>query len=247
MAWTLRALMGLSFGLGSLLLAGCDSGSDSGGETTSPAGPTSTGGGAKEGTKIEFTDGWVPLNDFGIQGSFYTFKDDMDSDGDTVIGTSLITPDSFAGTGTRICASGTAGKVLPGTDGAAAYDDYWGAAIGFNLSQVEGEDAALPYNATTHMVTGFAFTLSGDAPLPTGGELRFNVKVAGDSNNYCAEITSIGEVSFRLSQLKKSCWMPEEVTPDPANLEALHWQYVTNVNDSYDFNLCIDELRVLTD
>jgi hypothetical protein len=235
--------MGLSFGLGSLLLAGCDSASEDTGPTgtTSPTTSTSTGGGVAEGTVIPFADGWVPLQDFGIQGAFYTFGDFTDGDSNGVVGTSTITPESFAGTGAKVCASGMAGVVVD-----KQYSDYWGAAVGLNLSQEENVDTALPYNATMHGVTGFSFTIEGTEVLPADGELRFNVKVAGDTNNYCAEITSSGNVSFRFSELQKSCWEPEAVFPDATNLEALHWQYVTNDSTGYAFDICITELRALT-
>lgn len=242
--------MGLSFGLGSLLLAGCDSSSDgdtsSGGSTS-----TTTSGGTLEGTPIPFENGWAAFdqNPFAIQGAFYTFKDNPeDADSDTVVGTSTIAPESFADGGMQVCATGSAGQVMM-ANGALAYDDYWGAAIGFNLKQVEGEDAALPFDATATMppITGFSFNVAGADPLPAGGELRFNIKVAGDTNNYCAKITAAGPNSFRLTEMLQSCWMPEQITPDPTKLEALHWQYVTNSTASYNFDICITELRALTD
>ena len=96
-------------------------------------------------------------------------------------------------------------------------------------------------------MTGFSFNVAGTDPLPAGGELRFNIKVAGDTNNYCAKILAAGPNSFRLTELLQSCWMPEQITPDPTKLEALHWQYVTKTDAAYDFNLCITELRALTD
>ena len=248
MAWTLRALKGLSFGLACTFVAfGCD---DGGGDDTSASGGSNTTGGTPaEGTPIPFTDGWAPIdqNTFGIQGSFYTFNDNEDTDGDGIGGTSVIMPPDFAGTGTQVCATGTAGQVLPGADGAAAYDDYWGTAIGFNLSQEEGVDAALPYDAMSKGVAGFSFTIAGDNPIPATGELRFNIKVAGDDNNYCAEITASGNSTFMLTELYQKCWEMDTLlpTPNPIQLEALHWQYVTNTMASYDFSLCVTELRVI--
>lgn len=228
------------------MLAGCDSG-DSG--SSGPSGNTSTtGGGMLEGSPIPFMDGWVPYdqNDFFIQGAFYTFKDNPeDADGDSIIGTSTISPDMFgAGSGTQICAQGSAGQVIE-----MNYDDYWGAAIGLNLKQEVGDDAALPFDATMTdpPITGFSFNIAGANPLPEGGELRFNIKVANDTNNYCAKITSAGPNSFRFSQLLQSCWAPEQITPDPTKLEALHWQYVTKTDKTYEFDICITELRALTD
>jgi len=248
MAWTSRGLLGLSFGLVSLVLAGCgsdDSSSSSGGIPTT----TTTGGGDLMGEPIPFADGWAALdqNTVGIQGAFYTFKDDEDSDGDGVVGTSTISPDSFEGTGTQVCATGNAGMVMNGTDGMPAYDDYWGTAIGFNLSQDVGVDTALPYDAAAKGVTGFSFMLAGDNPIPAGGELRFNIKVAGDTNNYCRKVSAAGPVTLKLTDMWQSCWenVATAPTPDPTKLEAIHWQYVTNTTASYDFSLCVTELRAL--
>jgi len=204
------------------------------------------------GEPIAFENGWAPLtgNTVGIQGAFYTFKDDEDSDGDGVVGTSQITPDSFATGGLTICADGSAGMVQDGTDGMPAYDDFWGTAIGFNLSQDEGVDTALPYDASANGVTGFSFMITdgaGGQAIPTGGELRFNIKVAGDTNNYCRKILAVGASSLKLTDMWQSCWenVATAPTPNPANLEALHWQYVTNTTADYSFSICLTELRAL--
>ncbi|HEY6722882.1 MAG TPA: hypothetical protein VI197_02590 [Polyangiaceae bacterium] len=244
--------MGLSVGLGSLWLAGCDSSSEEG-DTSSAAASTTGGGGMLTGTPIPFSNGWVPFaeNPFLIQGAFYTFKDNPeDADGDTIIGTSLITPESFADSGAQICATGTAGKVDgKNTDGSDAYDDFWGAAIGLNLKQEEGMDAALAFDAAAAGLTGFSFMIEGASPIPAGGELRFNIKVAGDSNNYCKKITAAGANTFKLSEMYQSCWMNDTTlpTPDATKLEAIHWQYVTNTSASYDFDICITALAGTTD
>jgi len=243
MAWTSRGLLGLSFGLVSLVLAGCGS------DDSSSSGGTGTTGSGLMGEPIAFENGWAPAsgNTVGIQGSFYTFRDNEDSDGDTIVGASTIDPASFDMAGTQVCATGEAGAVGLDTAGMPAYDDYWGAAIGFNLSQVEGEDAALSYNATMNGVTGFSFMIAGDNPLPEGGELRFNIKMAGDTNNYCRKIPAAGPVSFKITDMWQSCWENSATapTPDPTKLEALHWQYVTKEGLTYPFAICITELRAL--
>jgi hypothetical protein len=137
---------------------------------------------------------------------------------------------------------------LPDSAGAAAYDDYWGTAVGFNLSQVEGMDEALPYNASMAGVAGFSFTIGGTDPVPAGGELRFNIKVAGDTHNYCAKILASGDSTFMLADLHQDCWLATAAsnpTPDATQLEALHWQYVTNTTDTYSFDICVTALRVI--
>ena len=208
---------------------------------------TSTSNGAPDtplGVPIPFTDGWAPLadNEVGVQGAFWTA-----SDADDGAGTSSIAPQSFADGGTKICALGSAGQVLPGADGMPDYVAHWGTLIGFNLSQEEGTDYALPYDATAHDVVGFSFVIGGSNPLPPGGELRFNLKVKGDDNNYCRKIPTTGMITFRITDLWQSCWQNDATlpTPDATQLESLHWQYVTNTTASYEFDICITDLRAI--
>ena len=213
-------------------------GSNSG--TSTPSVTSTTAG--VESHLIPFEDGWAPMerNTLGIQGAFYTFSDMYDG------GTSFI---SQTFQGNEACAQGFVGRVELGPDGLPAYAIYWGAALGFNLYQEVGFDAAMPYDAAAHGVSGFAFVVKGPNPLPAGGELRFTVKVAGDPHAYCAKIPSVGDNAFHLRELHQDCWNFDVTapTPDPTQLEALHWQYVTNLAQGYRFDLCIAELSALTD
>lgn len=237
----MRALVEIGFGLGCLLaVAGC--GSDDDGSSTSGG----SGGGVDN--PVPFENGWAPLdqNSAGIQGAFYVFNDNDDGGGSAITPTTG-SDGSFSMAGTTVCASGTAGQVMNDSAGSPDYSSYWGAAIGLNLSQEVGMDAALPYNASTQGVTGFEFIVGGDNPIPAGGELRFNIKVNGDDNNYCRKINQPGLNTFKLTDMWQSCWENDASapTPDPSKLEALHWQYVTNTSASYDFHLCIEALGVL--
>lgn len=213
------------------------------------AGGEASGGGLP----IPFEDGWASedQNELGIQGEFYTFSDsESDTDGNGSIGTSSIEPETFADSGAEICTHGSAGQVLDGPDGQPDYLTYWGAAIGFNLNQEEGEDAALAYDATAHKVVGFSFVVAGSSPIPPVGELRFNLKVAGDAHNYCTEIVAPGLSTFLFTDLWQDCWVvPSDTSPslDPTQLEALHWQYVTTSTASYDFDICISDLRAIVE
>jgi hypothetical protein len=126
------------------------------------------------------------------------------------------------------------------------YDIYWGGAIGFNLNQAEGDDPpAEPFDASAAGVTGFGFDVSA---LPIGGQLRFNVLVAGeDTNNYCAAITAPAGNQFHWTDLKLSCWAAEDATPDPTRIQAVHWQIVTNDSGPFDFDFCVTNITALTD
>ena len=104
--------------------------------------------------------------------------------------------------------------------------------------------------AGSNGVAGFSFTLGGTNPLPAdGGKLRFNIKVFGEeTNSYCVEVLASGNNTFMISDLHQSCWeatASSNPTPDATKLEALQWQYVTNVDATYAFDLCITELRVI--
>jgi hypothetical protein len=197
---------------------------------------TSTTGGRVV-SPIPFAEGWAPLeaNTLGIQGAFYVVADSFEA------GNSLIEGD-FAGT--RACATGIAAQVLPGPDGAPLYATYWGALMGFNLSQEAGSDTPLPYDAASHGILGFGFNIAGSDPLPPGGILRFNVKVSGDSSIYCTELRMPGLQVAYLSEVRQNCWAfdPTAPTPDLTRLEALHWQYATNESYGYAFDLCINDL-----
>jgi len=69
----------------------------------------------------------------------------------------------------------------------------------------------------------------------------------GDYNSYCSNVPVTGINTFYLTEMWQSCWENDATapTPDPERLEALHWQYVTNADASYDFSLCISRLFVL--
>jgi len=247
--------MGLSFGLGCVFgLSGCDDAASDGGPTTGTTSPGTSTTGADvplEGDPVAFADGWADImgNTHNIQGSFFTFADSAgdDADGDGLFGISTIEPATFAGAGATVCAHGIAGQIGKNADNTVAYEDFWGAAIGLNLSQAPDMDP-LAFDAMTNNVAGFSFKIEGSAPIPEGGELRFNIDTADDTNNYCAKIDAPGNNKFMLADLHQSCWDATTLTlptPDPTQLQALHWQYVTKEDKSYDFDLCITELRVI--
>lgn len=224
---------------GSATTLGASSADQAGPSTSSSVSTTSnvssTGGPVFN--PIPFADGWAPLeaNTLGIQGAFYVAADSSDAGNSVIEG-------YFAGT--RACASGIAAQVLPGPDGVPLYGTYWGALMGFNLTQEAGSDTPLSYDAAFHGILGFGFSIAGSDPLPPGGILRFNVKVSGDSSIYCTEIRTAGPQRVYLSEVRQSCWEsdPTAPTPDLTRLEALHWQYATNDSYGYTFDLCIEDL-----
>lgn len=234
--------------------SGSDSGNDSGGDSTRGnatsavvvvTGAVTTSDGISMTTGGPPIDpGWIPVspvngwvsavdNTVGIQGALWTATDVGSG------GNSIIDPASFENSGESICVSGSASQVLN-----MEYSTYWGAMVGLNLNQVEGESTPEPYDALAHGVTGFGFDLDN---LPLQGELRFGVKVYGEATEYCAPVYStISE--FRWEDLWADCWEPNSpITPDPSRIESIHWQVVTNSFSRVDYAFCISNLVALTD
>ena len=239
MAWKICGLIGtLTLGLAAM---GCDS--SGGDDPEGSGGATSTGTGTTgpspyTGIAINPMNGWVSRMDnaASIQGAFYTFDDNEDG------GTFEINPETYETYGPDICADGMAEQVMN-----MEFSTFWGGAIGFNLNQEEGSDTAMPYDATANGVTGFAFDIG---PLPIGGELRFNVLVAGEpDNNYCKRITAETGMAneFRWSDLQLNCWAAEPVNPDATKIEAVHWQIVTNQSAAYPYDFCVSNITALQD
>jgi len=202
----------------------------------------STTGGGLSIHPIPFADGWAPLaqNDVGVQGAFYTFGDEVSGGNSRIEVRDAGSPELF-------CAQGEAALVLSGPDGLPAYSTYWGAAVGFNLAQEPDAQFGGAYDARAKGVIGFSFRLEGENPLPRGGELRFNIKVFNDDNVYCVRVPASGDNRFLITDLRQSCWQsnPMRLPPDPSQLEALQWQYVTNITSSYPFDICITKLAAI--
>jgi len=82
----------------------------------------------------------------------------------------------------RMCTSGTAAQVLPGSDGQLAWSAIWGNIVGVSLA---GSDPnAMPalgaYDAPAHGITGFAFDIEGALPI---GHLRVLVPTIDDDHD----------------------------------------------------------------
>lgn len=185
---------------------------------------------------IPFRDGWAPLgeNQYGVQGAFWVATD---------LGGS-VAAGSFDDVS---CIRGAVAQVRVGAGGGPDFGYYWGALLGFNLNQERASDAALPYDARAHGVAGFGFVVAGTNPVPVGGELRINVKVAGDDSIYCSRVIGSGPTTYTFASIRENCWEndPAAATPDLSRIEALQWQFATNRDHGYGFDLCIEQLWVI--
>lgn len=202
--------------------------------TTSAVSTSTTG--AISNVDIPFRDGWAPLeqNQYGIQGAFWVAAD---------LGGS-VAAGSFDDAS---CIRGAVARVTVGPNGNLDFGYYWGAMLGFNLSQGSDSGPARSYDATAHGVIGFGFVVGGNNPVPPGGELRINVKVYGDDSIYCNRVIGNGPTAYTFASIHQNCWEGDSTapTPDPSRIESLQWQYATNLDRSYDFDLCIEQLWVI--
>jgi hypothetical protein len=193
--------------------------------------------------------GWVAgaMNQWGIQGSFYTFGDFTG----TPAGTSTIsmTPDF---TGGRVCVSGS-GAAIP-VDPVlmmptpASYSQYWGAGVGFNLADAGGTVGAGPWQRGT--VTGFSFTITG-TQIPPGLQFRFKASpIEGTvaNPNYCVPGVAMGANTFKFNQILLNCYDATSLTAiaPTAPLHDIQWQIATVAGAPTPFNFCIENLTPIT-
>lgn len=243
------------------------------GGTTSTGGTTGAGGTATGGTtgaggggnSISINGAWVPMdgNTVGIQGAFFILEDSV-KDGaaveDSLTHTDF-TADSdpveeagvskFGPMTDKPCISGTAAQVTT-VDGMECnpagsdcdWDDLWGGGIGLSLNETGGDDSVKsPFDADAAGISGFQFTVSGDA---AGATIRFKATdVPNDGEDFCAKIV-LGQENQQVTfdQLKHMCWGADGTkTLDTTQLMQLQWQIVTDASGSYPVtNFCIENL-----
>jgi len=163
---------------------------DSGGSRDAAGGGSGSSGGAGTALTPDAT-GYVSVTALNIQGAWYGYGDCWGTNGAppgvcestggfpagecSSITFPLPPSTSDAGEGGApavftqttpgtMCLSGTAAKVINGTNGKPDYSDIFGIGIGLDFNNQMGTKAA--YDATSNKVTGFSFTLSG---VPSAG------------------------------------------------------------------------------
>lgn len=188
--------------------------------------------------------GWVAgaMNQFGIQGSFYTFNDNMDG------GTSTIsaTPDF---TGGRVCVTGSGAAVpVDPVTMMGSYGTHWGAGVGFNLADPGNMTGPGDWNRGT--VIGFTFNITG-TQIPPGTQFRFGAApvVGGQAvPNYCTPGIVMGANRIEFNNIFLECYNTPPGAPIPATapLESIQWQVSTVTVTPTPFNFCIENLTPIT-
>jgi hypothetical protein len=166
-------------------------------------------------------------------------------------------------TGTGMCTSGIAARVLPGDGGVPAYSAMWGDLIGFDLNDpsgfyndagVLGADAGLTskgqYDASAHKVTGIAF----DIDTPPVGNLRVEFQTMGTENNsaYWGGFTSntspvfAGHNEIRWSDVGGPSYVTNPPRFDPTTLEDVDFHVIDNPGAPVPYSFCVNNVVMLT-
>lgn len=231
------------------------------------------GGGGSGIALVPSNDGFYDgTNEAGILGAWYAYGDwyggtpTMAGNGDCPVkgmftqadcsSITMPTPGQpFANTGGKMCASGTAAKVVM-----SQYSAIWGTGIGFDMNNA-GNDGGTgqkgAWDATAHNVTGFSFHI--DMP-PTGGQMRvefptnatpgttdINAAYWGGAGQNLSPISKTDDYSFHWADVGGPMYLASPMAFDKTKILSMQFHVVTNTSSTIDFNYCISNLRALQD
>jgi hypothetical protein len=186
-------------------------------------------------------------NGAGIVGCWYSY-------GSTV--TTPVPGQPFPSMNGSMCTSGTAAKVIDTASAAV-----WGAGIGFDLNNAGAADGGpgekLPWDATAHDVTGFAFHV--DRP-PVGGQLRVelptsaavgttDVKPAywGGATANLSPVNVGGDYAFHFTDVGGPSDLAAPTPFDKTKILSMQFHVVSNTTSVIPFDYCISNVRALKD
>ena len=193
------------------------------------------------------SNGCVGGNDLaGIVGCWYSYGDV----------TTPVPGQPFPSTNGSMCTSGTAAKVSDMASSAVG-----GAGIGFDLNNAGAADGGagekLPWDATAHDVTGFAFAI--DTP-PIGGQMRVefptsaavgttDIKPAywGGATATLSPFTKPGHYSFHFQDIGGPSDLAAPVPFDPTKILSMQFHVVSNTTSEIPFSFCISNVYPLED
>ena len=169
---------------------------------------------------------WIDgsTNCVGVQGALYFVKDNAQS--------SIY----FTSRTNHACVAGT----IPHP--AAIDSTHWGVQLVIELANT-GTSAGI-YNASTHSVTGFSFTLNGTLPSTTLAQYR----VDGSATEYCEVLNSgAAHYDMPISAGHPNCWSgtPGTATPDPSKLTRFEFVVPANTASDVTFDFCVEGLTAI--
>ena len=162
----------------------------------------------------------------------------------------------FASTNGSMCTSGTVAKVIDPASSA-----IWGAGIGFDLNNAGTADGGigekLPWDATAHKVTGFAFHI--DMP-PTGGQMRVELPTSaavgttdlkpaywGGATANLSPFTKGGDYAFHFADVGGPMSLTDPVPFDETKILSMQFHVVSNTTSVIPFQYCISNVSALQD
>jgi hypothetical protein len=210
-----------------------------GGSGGSPAVDMCAHIGPRTRTDLTPTNGRVECatNDFGVEGDWKINSADP----------ALITS-GF--TGSMVCANGTIAQVVatPTSGGQPDFGRYWGGGLAFVMHNGGAGFLAEAYDATANGLTGISVKLSG-ATIPA--EMRFKFKMIGINDSYCSEVknpTSGQAIMLHTGDAIHNCWAPDSAsTLDVTMIENYEVQVVSQTSMAVPFDICLTEIKALTD
>lgn len=215
----------------------------SGATTSSTGGSTASTGGTSSGSNmVAITpdmSGWVEgsTNSVGIQGAWYSYNDCNTSPTNCTM--NQVPPEgSFENVGGKMCTSGSTAAVAMESD----FSTIWGAGIALDLNNSGGTDGMkMAYNADAEGVVGFSFNITGTAP-----GLRVNITSvpAGDDSHFVGGM--VGENTVLFADAMQGSWVTTKTDLDTTQLLAIQFQIPTVMNQSVDFDFCVENLAAIT-
>jgi hypothetical protein len=157
----------------------------------------------------------------------------------------------------EMCTSGTAAKVLTGSDGTYDYAALWGAGIALDFNNPGGDAGAKGY-LDLSQYQGIAFDFSGPT-IPTGA-MRLNFPFLNENGNNApywmggtadsSPLTS-GHMVVNWTDVAGPKYLTEQspaVTPpafDPAHVQSITFQVFTNNSTSTPYSFCVANLALI--
>jgi hypothetical protein len=164
----------------------------------------------------------------------------------------------------QMCTSGTASKVVNGTNGMPDYSDLWGAGIGLDFNN-PGGDAGVKGDFDMTPYTGVAFDFSGTT-IPTNSmrvNFPFDGENGGSDSPYWEGVTmayspltvgappAVQHVTIHWADVGGPMYLVGQgITPPAFNIkkvQSIQFQVFTNTTSASPYNFCVANLALLTD
>jgi hypothetical protein len=206
-----------------------------GGDTSLPP----PGGGTATDALIPDPTGWIDAttNDLGIQGPWYSYNDCKDSPGACTMN-QVPAEGEFPNTGGSMCTSGTTAVVAA----EAEFSAKWGAGIALDLNNSGGTTGVKqPYDAASHGVVGFSFTITGTAP---GLRVNFPTPASAEGSHFIAGKPGANSALFATA--KQGSWVMPKSDIDPSQVLSIQFQIPSVMGSAVEFDFCVENLAPLT-